>query len=388
MKIGYFDCFAGAAGDMIVGACLDAGASEDHLREELAKLNLPGAKLEIQSIKKSGIGATSFKPIIQKDKSHRHLPQILDIIQKAKLSSTVEENATRIFQKLAEAEAAVHATTVDKIHFHEVGAADAIIDIVGASVAMESLGIEKVYCSALVVGNGTVECEHGIMPVPAPATAHLIKGIEIRPTDIQSEMLTPTGAAILTTLSDQFGNLPSMSIEQTGYGAGQKEFGNTPNVLRLLVGQTNQTSNQDNVVVLETNLDDCSAEIIGYTIKLLINANALDVFTTPIQMKQHRPGSLLTVLAKEEDVFKMEDILFRETSTFGIRKQTCQRAILDRRHETVKTIYGDIRIKIGSKNGQILTTSPEYSDCHKAAQTHNIPLKQVYAAAMKSFNQS
>jgi len=394
MKIAYFDCFSGAAGDMIVGACLDAGASADHLREELAKLNLSEVDLRIEKVNKAGFAATSFNPVITHldHTPHRHLPDILKIIAQAALSNSVQEKASSIFTRLAQAEARVHGCEVEKIHFHEVGAADAIMDIVGAAVALESLGIEKIFCSKLTVGGGTVKCEHGTMPVPAPATAELIKGIEITPTDIQHELLTPTGAAILTELSESFGPIPAMRIESTGFGAGQRDLPTQPNVLRLLIGQSNQpvqsSTLQDEVVVLEANIDDATPELIGHVTDQLTQSGALDVFCTSIAMKKNRPATSISIISRPEDTNKLEGILFTECTTLGIRRHTCQRSLLDRKTETIQTPYGPIRIKTGYYNDNPVTIAPEFEDCQKAARKHNLPLKTIMTEAILAHQNS
>ena len=391
MKIAYFDCFSGAAGDMIVGACLDAGASEQRVRKELARLNLPEVDLKIEKVLKNGISATAFVPeVVRQDQPrHRHLPKIVEILAKAGLSPTVEKRAIEIFQRLAQAEAKVHGTTVEKIHFHEVGAADAIMDVVGAAVALEALGIERVFCSSPAVGAGTVKCEHGIMPVPAPATAELIKGIEIAPAPVEQELLTPTGAAILTTITRRFGSAPAMRITDIGYGAGQRTYPDLPNVLRLLVGEmagdATDGLNSDQVVVLEANLDDTTGELIGHVTELLGKAGALDVTCTPITMKKNRPATMLSVLCKPKDEAGLERIFFTESTTLGIRKHTCQRSTLPRRHQTVETPYGRIRIKVGYLSGTPATTAVEFEDCRQAAEEHHVSVKLVMVAAMSAY---
>lgn len=392
MKLAYFDCFCGVAGDMIVGACLDAGADEALLREELDKLKLSEVDLHIEKVTKNGISATSFQPQIKEHAhghEHRRLPHIVELINQAQLSGTVKSQAIRIFERLAQAEAKVHNTSVDNIHFHEVGAADAIMDIVGACVALESLGVEKIYSSALAVGSGTVKCAHGVLPVPAPATAELIKDIPLRPSDAQVELLTPTGAAILATLAEEFGSLPPMTIEHVGYGAGQRDLDNIPNVLRLIVGQSNTGLAgiiADEVVVLEANLDDATAELIGHVTEKLLHAGALDVFCTSIAMKKNRLGTRISVLTQPADVAKLETILLTESTTFGIRRHTCLRSTLPREVRTVNTEYGPIRIKVGFLDGKPITVSPEYDDCARAAQNHQVPLKRVFTVAQTAYN--
>ena len=412
MKIAYFDCFSGAAGDMIVGACLDAGVSSDYLRSELARLGLDQVELKIEKVSKNGIAATSFQPIIKnhhhhhhhsdsdsdahgsgycrehKHPAHRNLQTIIEIINGAGFSDKVTQQAVKIFQRLAQAEAKVHGTTEDQIHFHEVGADDAILDIVGSCLALEALGVEKVFCSRLTVGSGTVRCEHGVLPVPAPATVELIKGIEITHSGAQVELLTPTGAAILTGLADSFGSMPPMKITGDGYGAGQRDIAEFPNVLRLLVGETvesGQQANADEVCVLEANIDDATAELIGYVSEKLLEAGALDVYCTAIVMKKNRPGTLITVLCRPADAARMEQIMFRESTTFGIRRHSCRRSILPRDYCTVDSPYGKIRIKQGYFDGSVITGSVEFDDCQKAAEKHNVPVKQVISAAMAAY---
>jgi uncharacterized protein (TIGR00299 family) protein len=392
MKIAYFDCFCGAAGDMIVGACLDAGADESVLRAELAKLQLSEVDLHIEKVTKNGISATLFHPQIKEhahSHKHRRLPHIIELIHQAELSETVKSQAIRIFERLAQTEAKIHATDPDKIHFHEVGAADAIMDIVGACVALESLGVEKIYGSALAVGSGTVMCAHGVLPAPAPATAELIKGIPLRSSEAKGELLTPTGAAILTTLAEEFGPLPAMTMERIGYGAGQRDLDNIPNVLRLLVGQSNTGLAgiiADEVVVLEANLDDATAELIGHVTEQLLRAGALDVFCTSIAMKKNRPGIQISVLTQSAEAPKLETILLTESTTFGVRRHSCLRSTLPREVRTVNTEYGPIRIKVGYLDGKPVTVSPEYDDCVQAAQKHQIPLKKVFTAAQTAYN--
>jgi len=393
MKLAYFDCFCGAAGDMIVGACLDAGADEAFLREELAKLQLSEVDLHIEKVTKNTISATSFQPQIKEHAhghKHRHLPYIVELINQAQLSETVKSQAIGIFERLAQAEAKIHHTTPDKIHFHEVGAADAIMDIVGACVALESLGVEKIYGSALVVGSGTVKCAHGVLPVPAPATAELIKGIPLRSSDAPVELLTPTGAAILATLAEDFGPLPPMTIESIGYGAGQRDLENIPNVLRLLVGHVGSDLSgiiADEVVELEANLDDATAELIGHVTELLLHAGALDVFCSSIAMKKNRPGTRISVLTRPADVARLETILLTESTTFGVRRHTCLRSTLLREIRSVNTEYGPIRVKVGYLDGKPVTVSPEYDDCAQAAQNHQVPLKRVFNAAQSAYNE-
>ena len=390
MKIAYFDCFAGAAGDMIVGACLDAGAPSEMLLKELGKLNLDEVELHIEKVMRSGITATSFSPLLTKQDIHaRNLSDITEIITDSGLSKAVKINAIKIFENLATAEAKVHGVTIDKIHFHEVGAADAIMDIVGACVGLELLEVEKIYCSGLVVGSGTIQCAHGILPVPAPATAELIKGINIKPSHIEAELLTPTGAAVLTGFTRQFGPLPPMQIESVGYGAGQREQSELPNVLRLMVGQSvdNQLgkTNLDEVCVIEANIDDAGGELIGYVNEQLLQAGALDVYCTAISMKKNRPGTLISVICRPDQVQSLESILFNESTTLGVRCHLCQRTILERKLHAVETPYGTINIKVGYLNGKEMSCSPEFEDCRQSAKKHQIPVKNVMISAITCY---
>ena len=405
MKVGYFDCFSGAAGDMIVAACLDAGAPEPHLLAELDKLKLPNLRIKIEKVHKKGISATAFTPEPDASGDHHHshghqqrnLPTIIELINSSSLSATVQQNAVRIFERLAQAEADVHGTTPDRIHFHEVGALDSIVDIVGACIAIESLHLERIYCSAMALGSGTVRCEHGILPVPAPATSELIKGIPIQPSQGDGELLTPTGAAILTTLAAAFGPMPRMRITQIGYGAGSRETPGHPNALRLFLGQAEPaphpdtggdlgpSTDHDEVFLLEANLDDCTAELTGHVADVLLGLGALDVFFTSITMKKGRPGTKISVLCPPEQLSRLENAMFMESTTFGIRRQLVQRSVLSRRSETVETDFGPIRVKVGLLGGEVVTASPEFEDCRLAGQKHGVAVKKVMAAAVSAY---
>jgi len=401
MKTAYFDCFSGAAGDMIVGAALDAGAPQELLRRELAKLALEDVDLEIRKVSKKGIAATLFIPQPKNTLDHHHrknhegphyrnLADIIDIIEHAGLSKWTTGSAIKIFQKLAQAEAKVHGASENEIHFHEIGAVDSIMDIVGACVALESLAVEEIYCSPLVVGRGMVKCAHGLLPVPAPATAELIKGIEILPSEVEGELLTPTGAAILTTLASGFGPMPALEITDIGYGAGQNDNPQMPNVLRLIVGQKrlNRGSDvlSDTVCLLEANIDDATGQLIGHVTEVLLQAGALDVYTTAITMKQNRPAVTISVICPLTEADRMEKILFMESTTLGIRRQNCRRSVLPRVYQTVATAFGDIKIKLGYFQGQPITCTPEFADCQRAARQHQVPVKEVIAAALAAYN--
>ncbi len=382
MSIAYFDCFCGAGGDMIVASLIDAGASADVLREGLGSLGLGGYVLSIESVNKQGFAATRFHVELKEhaQQPHRHLKQVVEILENSGLPGSAKTRATRIFERLAEAEAKVHGTTVEKVHFHEVGAVDAIVDVVGAMLAMDQLGVERVICSPIPTGSGTITCDHGVMPIPAPATAELLKGVPIAVCDEAGELITPTGAAILTTLASEFGPLPAMTVDSIGYGAGTREGRMRPNVLRVLIGQATRDGDTDEIAVLETNLDDASPEVVGHCMERLLTEGALDVYAVPIHMKKSRTGVVLTVLCEPGRVEAMQRLLFAETTTFGVRRHNAARVKMRRRHVTVNTPFGDIRVKVGERNG-VITVSPEYEDCQAAARKHDVPLREVIAAA-------
>lgn len=390
MRIAYFDCFSGASGDMILAACLDAGLEVDALRADLAGLNLAGYTIEANKVRKQGFAATQVDVRVDPaaPKSHRHLRHVREIIEAAALPAGVGARAVAIFERLAMAEAAVHGTTIEKVHFHEVGAIDAIVDIVGASIALHRLGVERVECSPIPTGSGTVQCEHGTMPVPAPATAELLKGAPIAACEETGELTTPTGAAILTTLAERFGPMPAMRIGGIGIGAGRREGETRANILRLMIGEAidgGGSEEQDEVLVLEANLDDVPGEVIGHAYDRLFAAGALDVFTTPITMKKNRPATLLTVLASPAARDAIEQVLFAETTTFGVRAYAATRRKLARAVETVQTAAGAIRIKVGRRQGKIVTAAAEYEDCRTAAVQTGRPLRAIMDQAMRAW---
>lgn len=388
MKVAYFDCFSGAAGDMILAALISAGLDGHVLREDLARLNLTGYDIRTATVNKQGFAAVKFDVDVQESPRHRHLKDIGRIIDGSTLRETVKDRARRIFTRLAEAEASVHGTTPEKVHFHEVGAIDAIVDIVGACIALDRLGIERVRSSPIPVGGGTVRCEHGLMPVPAPATAELLRGFEITPCEEQAELCTPTGAAILTTLAEGFGPMPRMRVASIGYGAGTREGKTRPNVLRVFLGEEVSPSDlsEDEVVLLETNLDDATGQQVGHAVEALFGAGALDVFTTPIQMKKNRPGVMLSALTTAQSAAACEEVMFTATPTFGVRRTVCGRRKLDRRIEKVATKYGEIRVKLGLRGGRVLHVSPEYDDCAAAALRAGVGLADVSHAARAAWS--
>lgn len=398
MKIGYFDCGSGAAGDMILGAMISAGLSPDELRAALGGLRLDGWTLEARPVVKQDFAAVRVEVYAADTHTHRHLHHITRLIEAADLPPAIRERAIRIFTRLAEAEAQVHGTSIEKVHFHEVGAIDAIIDIVGASIGVERLGLERIICSPIAVGGGTVRCAHGVMPVPTPATAELLQGVPLvgspqsnAAEEPPGELTTPTGAAILTTLATGYGTMPPMTVASVGCGAGGRETPGLPNILRLFVGgETNShaaaadADQQDEIVVLEANLDDATGEEVGHAFKALFAAGAVDVFTTPITMKKNRPGVLLTVATPPERVAECEETIFAETTTFGIRRHRCARRKLARSLETVSTRFGDIRVKVG-RGARAEIGSPEYEDCAAAAARHGVPLRDVMFEARRAW---
>ena len=388
MRIGYFDCFCGAAGDMILGALVDAGCPLPALQETVAALKLPGVSLSAEKVDQKGIAAMRVTVAVGPEprKKHRHLPEIVSIIDRAGLKPRVADGAKTIFGRLAEAEATVHNTAVEKVHFHEVGAADAIVDIVCACAGLALLKIERVICSPIPTGRGTVTCEHGIMPIPAPATTLLLEGVPLADCDEPGELTTPTGAAILTTLANRFGPLPPMCIEAAGYGAGTRTGRTRANFLRLIIGETDaqESRETDAVCLLEAQVDDATGQVVAYACERLLEGGALDVYVVPIIMKKGRPGQLLTVLCRPDDVAALEAVMFRETTTLGIRRHACQRTKLARELVSVETRYGPIRVKVASRAGAMLRAWPEYEDCAAAARGAGVSLRDVQQAALKS----
>lgn len=385
MKIAYLDCASGISGDMTLGALIDAGVDAERIRAGINSLGLPDCKLVVKEVRKHGFRATQVIVEHPLEHAHRHLSQIVKMIDRGQLSPPQRELAKRIFTRLAEAEAKVHGTSVEKVHFHEVGAVDSIADIVGSAIAWDILGVDRVVSSAVPTGNGTINIAHGRAALPAPATAELLKGVPLAATDIDAELTTPTGAAILSTLVASYGPLPAMTIERIGYGAGQRDLPNQPNVLRLIVGQSSEASAADQVWMLETNLDDISGELIGYCIGQLWEAGALDVYTTAIQMKKHRPGVMLSVLCQAADIEKLEGIVFRETTTLGVRRYTVSRHKLNRKPHTVETEWGPIEGKLAWREGEPPKFSPEFDSCRRVASEKQVPLKYVYEAASEAW---
>jgi uncharacterized protein (TIGR00299 family) protein len=388
MKLAYFDCFSGISGDMTLGALVDAGCAVDYLREELRGLQVPGWELTAERVWKNGMAATYVQVVTEDQSKHRSLSAILEILQQSQLAPTIRERAAAIFLKLGEAEARVHDVPLEKIHFHEVGAVDAIVDIVGACIGFHALGVERFRCSPLNVGGGTAKMAHGILPVPAPATANLLLGKPTYSSGVQKELVTPTGAAIVATLCDSFGPQPPMSVSAIGYGAGTADLPGQPNVVRIMVGEAaekNVAGFDEEIAVIEANLDDMNPQIYGYFLEKALAAGALDVYTTPVQMKKNRPGTLLTVLCKPQETNALTSLIFAETTTFGVRSYRAQRRVLPREWVNVATDYGVVRIKVSRVNGRILHVAPEFDDCRKLAVEKNVPLQRVIAEAMRNY---
>ncbi len=382
----HFDCFSGLSGDMTLGALIDAGVDADAIRSGLDSLGLP-ITLHVEKIKKGGFAATQATIEAPEERGHRHLPDIEEILQRGKLSERQRDLALRIFRRLAEAEAAAHGMEVERVHFHEVGALDSIADIAGAAIGLDLLGAERITSRSVPTGTGTVKCAHGVMPVPTPATATLLRGVPLAASTVRGELTTPTGAAILTSVVQSWCESPVMTVERIGSGAGTRDLLEQPNLLRLFVGTVTETTaaEADTVWVLETNLDDVPAEAIGYCFEQLFAAGALDVFSIPVQMKKNRPGVLLSVLAPEALVSALEEILFRETATFGVRRYPVQRHKLQREAIQVDTPWGLVAGKRGWRVGHPGVFTPEYEDCARIARQTKMPLRDVYAAVQRAF---
>ncbi len=448
MRIAYLDCFSGMSGDMFLGALIDAGVPAKLLEDTVTALNI-GARLEVSRVNRSGITATKVDVFVHGEKelprevfaeqqsrakkhehdhahehSHKHGPEhvelrehnylqsghegtraaapaphehehgrglkeILEIIRNAGIGDRAKATAIAMFEALGAAEAKIHNDDIEKVHFHEVGAVDAMVDIICSAVGAEALGVDEIVCSPLNVGGGSVKCAHGILPVPVPATVELLQGAPVYSSGIQVELVTPTGATIVKTLVKRFAAFPAMTIEKSGYGAGSRDFPGHANVVRLTIGESQpvfaQNTSQETITVLEANLDDLNPQVFGYVVERLLEAGALDTFAVPVQMKKNRPGMLLTVLSKPEDAPKLTQIIFTETSTLGVRRREEQRQTLARKWVNVVTRWGDVRLKIASMNGTVTNYAPEYEDCKKIAAANHVPLKSVMNEAMEAY---
>jgi pyridinium-3,5-bisthiocarboxylic acid mononucleotide nickel chelatase len=389
MRVLHFDCFSGISGDMTLGALFDAGVPVEPVLAGIASLGLP-IQIDVEKVRKGGFAATQVHIEAPEESQERHLPEVEEIIGRGKLTDKQRELALRIFRRLAEAEATAHGMPLERVHFHEVGALDSIADIAGAAIAIDLVGAERITSTAVPTGTGTVKCAHGVMPVPTPGTAALLVGVPLRPSIIKAELTTPTGAAILTTVVQEWTDAPALTIQRIGHGAGTKDFLEQPNILRVFVGQSAGAPSAhgppvglqaDVVWLLETNLDDVPGEVIGYCFERLLAAGALDVFTTPIQMKKQRPALMLSVLAPVDKLTAVEDILFQETGTLGIRRQRVERHKLYREECVVETPWGPVRGKLGWREGEPPRFSPEYEDCARIAREQKVALREVYAAA-------
>jgi pyridinium-3,5-bisthiocarboxylic acid mononucleotide nickel chelatase len=380
MKICHFDAFSGISGDMTVAALVDAGADWKVLESALESLNL-GAVFRIEKTKRKGIAASKFMVESSDQKTHRHIGEIENIISSAGLSEASRNNAIAVFRRLGEAEARSHDIPVDEVHFHEVGAVDSICDIVGACVAIDLLAVKEICSSRVNVGSGTVKTEHGVLPVPTPATAHLLKGLPIYSAGPEAELTTPTGAALVSTLASEFGGVPAVRVLSQGFGAGRKDFATQANVLRVLIGERTDAPESSSVSVLEANIDDSTPQVLGYAMERLLEHGALDVTLTPIYMKKNRPATLISVISAPERREELAGILFAETTTFGVRILNAERRVLARKVAEVETLYGRLRVKYTDTGA----FAPEYDDCRKAAAARGVPLRTVIAEANDAF---
>ena len=388
MKTLYFDCFAGASGDMILGALVGAGVDQTALREGLQLLDVSNFDVTFRTVDRSGISSTRAVVTTEEEHHHRHLATILKIIDRSRLAERVKQRASLIFTRLAQAEARVHGTGVEQVHFHEVGAMDAIVDVVGACIGFELLGVERFVSSPLHVGSGTVEMAHGRFPVPPPAVVELLRDVPTYATDVIGELVTPTGAAIISTLAESYGPMPAMRVGATGYGAGGREYERFPNVLRVMVGEGEGDAANEKLFVVETNLDDVSPQILGHLMGRAFERGALDCYFTPVQMKKNRPGVLVSILCRPRDKDEMTRLLFDETTTLGVRSHEVERRALPRESVSVETRFGTISVKIARHEGRVTHVTPEYEDCRAAALSSNVPLRDVESAARAAYFKS
>jgi len=378
MNVLYFDCFGGISGDMTLAALLDCGVRPDDLRSRLNRLALTGYSLNVFAERRHGLRALRVEVAVeQEEQPHRHLKDILALIENSGLNDRVRQNAARIFTRLADAEAAVHGVSREEVHFHEVGALDSIIDIVGTCIALDLLDIEQIYCSPLPTGGGTVRCAHGVLPVPAPATLELMRGLPVRPSDIQGELVTPTGAAIVATLARAFGNVPDMHLTAAGYGFGRNDFG-VPSFLRVMLGRAADKAAREPVLVLETDIDDMNPEFFPYIEEVLRAAGALDVFMQPVMMKKGRPGTRLSVLSPPGREDNLADVLLTHSSTLGVRLRREERWMLPRQILEVDTPLGKARVKMARLSDGSVRLTPEYEDCRRLAGASKHTLEQIY----------
>jgi uncharacterized protein (TIGR00299 family) protein len=385
MRIGYFDCFSGVSGDMILGALVDAGVKVEELQAAVSGLGVSGIHLDAERVKRGAFAGTLVH--VRTDEQghpHRHLPDIEAILDRADIPDPVRTDARRIFRRLAEAEAAVHGVTPDHIHFHEVGALDAMADVVGAAWGIRHLGLERIHVSPINLGGGSIQAAHGKMPVPAPGTAALLAGVPAYGSEIQCELTTPTGAAILTTLATAYGPVPSMTVERVAYGAGGRELREQPNLLRLMIGEAPGALGHDQITVLEATIDDMNPQFFEPLMDRLFEAGALDVFLSPVSMKKSRPGTTLTVLTDAAVADRCADLVLTHTTTFGVRAHTATRWKLPRDIITVSTAYGCVRVKRGWSGDRVAILAPEYEDCRRLAQAAGVPIQVIYDEARRA----
>jgi uncharacterized protein (TIGR00299 family) protein len=387
-KTAYFDCFSGISGDMFIGSLLDAGLDFELLKAELGKIGLPECNLEVRKVSKQHISCTKFDVLDDSDGTYRHLPDLNLVVDESNFGEDVKAKAKAIFLKIAKAESKIHDISLEKVHFHEIAAVDTIIDVVGAIIGLKLLGIERVISSSLNVGSGTVTFSHGTYPVPAPATAEILKDVPVYTSDSRGELVTPTGAAIISSLASQFGDMPEMRVHAVGYGAGARDA-DTPNALRVYIGETAEPvcDTTEGVVVFETNIDDMNPQMYEHVQERLMEEGALDAFLTQIVMKKGRPGVKLTILAKPGTEANLVDIVLRETTSIGVRIRHETRRTLERKFVSVDTELGVVRVKVSSSEGQVLNRMPEYEDCRKIARDRNISLQDVYHAVEKAMAQ-
>ncbi|HZX36096.1 MAG TPA: nickel pincer cofactor biosynthesis protein LarC [Thermodesulfobacteriota bacterium] len=384
MRILYFDCPTGISGDMCLASLIDLGVSVEKLKKELKKLNLSGYEIKVTRENRGAVNGVRFKVRSSETHPHRTFKDIKNLIERSGLKKDVKELSVRIFTNLAKAEGKIHGISPLKVMFHEVGAIDSIVDIVGASIALNELDIDEVRASAIPTGSGFVDTMHGRLPVPAPATIEVLKGVPIVPSLIEMELTTPTGAVILKTVSKGFGKMPAMTVKNIGYGLGGKDFRETPNALRAVIGEAD-ASKESSVIVIETNIDDMTPQTIGYLLERLIKQGALDAFITPVQMKKGRPGFLLTVLAGEKEKDKLTEIIFRESTAIGVRHYRAARTCLERKIARVKTPLGLVRVKVSTLGDEIINIQPEYEDCKKIAEKKKLPLREVMDEVKKKY---
>ena len=385
LRTAYFDCYSGISGDMILGALIDLGVLEKNISKALKNIDLKGYKLQTKNVQRNGIVGTQIKVVDNLKHKHSHphrsFSDIKKLIEQSNLSSTVKINSIKIFEKIAKIEARIHKTTIGKVHFHEIGAVDSIVDIVGSVWAIESLELDKIYSSALNVGEGFVDCSHGRLPVPAPATLKLLKGIPAYSNGVKKELTTPTGAAIISFYAEKFQSLPKMTILKDGYGAGDRIASSIPNFLRVILGEM-ERKGLEKLVMIETNIDDMNPEIYDSVMESLFKSGAIDVYFSPILMKKNRPATKISVLSESFDREALSKILLTETSSFGVRLHEVDRIILDREIQRLKTSFGVIKIKIGRMEGKTVQASPEFEDCKNAARKNKLPVKNVYESVL------